>query len=129
MVFFITTANTLDTIPQVLVDRMEIIRLSGYITEEKYEIARRYLVPKQLERHGLPKGSIKIDKSGFLYIINAWAREAGVRNLERQIERICRKTAATTARTGKIPRSELNNKAIREHLGAEIYIDGGHTII
>jgi ATP-dependent Lon protease len=122
-VFFITTANTLDTIPQVLVDRMEIIRLSGYITEEKYEIARRYLVPKQLERHGLPKGSIKIDKSGFLYIINAWAREAGVRNLERQIERICRKTAATTARTGKIPRSELNNKAIREHLGAEIYID------
>ncbi|HSV96679.1 MAG TPA: endopeptidase La [Spirochaetota bacterium] len=122
-VFFITTANTLDTIPQVLVDRMETIRLSGYITEEKYEIARRYLVPKQIERHGLPKGSIKINKSGFLYIINAWAREAGVRNLERQIERICRKTASTTARTGKVPRAELGSKAIREYLGTEIYID------
>ncbi len=116
-VFFITTANTLDTIPQVLVDRMEVIRLSGYITEEKYEIARRYLVPKQVERHGLPRGSIKIDKSGFLYIINSWAREAGVRNLERQIERICRKTAATMARTGRVPRPELNDRTIRDYLG------------
>jgi len=122
-VFFITTANTLDTIPQVLVDRMEVIRLSGYITEEKYEIARRYLMPKQIERHGLPKGAIKIDKSGFLYIINSWAREAGVRNLERQIERICRKTAAVAARTGKLPKNGFDSRTIREQLGAEIYID------
>ena len=122
-VFFITTANTLDMIPQVLVDRMEVIRLSGYITEEKYEIARRYLMPKQIERHGLPKGAIKIDKSGFLYIINSWAREAGVRNLERQIERICRKTAAVAARTGKLPKNGFDSRAIREQLGAEIYID------
>ncbi len=122
-VFFITTANTLDTIPPVLADRMEIIRLSGYITEEKYEIARRYLLPKQLLRHGLPKLSIKIDKSGFLYIINGWAREAGVRNLERQIERICRKTAALVARGSSITDKALTQEMIREFLGPELYSD------
>jgi ATP-dependent Lon protease len=122
-VFFITTANTLDTIPPVLADRMEIIRLSGYITEEKYEIARRYLFPKQMQRHGLPKDSIKIDKTGFLSIINGWAREAGVRNLERQIERICRKTAALVARGSSIPGKTLPSDAIREYLGPEIYSD------
>ncbi len=122
-VFFITTANTLDSIPPVLADRMEVIRLSGYITEEKYEIARRFLIPKQLQRHGLDKGSIKIDRPELFYIIHGWAREAGVRNLERQIEKICRKTAALTA-GGKPPKGgKLSHNAIREMLGPEFYAD------
>lgn len=122
-VFFITTANTLDTIPTVLADRMEIIRLSGYITEEKYEIARRYLMPKQLERHGLGKNALTIDKNGFLYIINAWAREAGVRNLERQVEKLCRKGASLVAKGQALPEMPLSNETIREYLGPEQFTD------
>jgi ATP-dependent Lon protease len=122
-VFFITTANTLDPIPRVLLDRMEVIRLSGYISEEKYQIARKYLLPRQIEKHGLSKKSFKIDKKGMLYIINSWSREAGVRNLERQIERICRKIATLTAKNEKYNAGLLDNKAIREYLGPEIYSD------
>ncbi len=122
-VFFITTANTLDTIPRVLADRMEIIRLSGYITEEKYEIARRYLLPKQLERHGLAKDDVKIDKKGLVYIVNNWAREAGVRNLERQIEKICRKSAAIKSKRKKLPAGSLTEKQLRDYLGPELYSD------
>ncbi len=122
-VFFITTANTLDTIPGVLLDRMEVIRLSGYISEEKYQIARKYLLPRQIEKHGLSKKSVRIDKKGMLYIINSWSREAGVRNLERQIERICRKIATLTAKNEKYYTGLLDNKAIREYLGPEIYSD------
>ncbi|MBN2402343.1 MAG: endopeptidase La [Spirochaetes bacterium] len=122
-VFFITTANTLDTIPGVLVDRMEVIRLSGYVSEEKYQIAKRYLLPRQIEKHGLPKDSVKIDKNSFLYIINSWSREAGVRNLERQIEKICRKIASIAAKNGKVINNILDNKAIREFLGPEIFSD------
>jgi len=122
-VLFITTANTLDTIPAVLRDRMEIIRLSGYIAEEKYQIARRYLLPKQLKQHGLPKGAVKIEKNGFLYIINSWAREAGVRTFERQIEKICRKSTTLVAKEKKIPKSALTEKDIREYLGPEAFSD------
>ncbi len=122
-VLFITTANTIDTIPQVLADRMEIIRLSGYIANEKYEIARRYLLPKQMEQHGLRKNSIRIDKKGFMHIINNYAREAGVRNLERQIEKICRKTATSVAGGKKLPAKVLSIKAIREYLGTELFTD------
>ncbi len=120
-VLFITTANTMDTIPPVLADRMEVIRLSGYIAMEKYEIARRYLLPKQLKLHGLAKGSVKIEKKGYLSIINGWAREAGVRNLERNIEKICRKTATILAREEKIPVDPLDFEKIREYLGTEIF--------
>ncbi|MFH0976210.1 MAG: endopeptidase La [Spirochaetota bacterium] len=122
-VFFITTANTLDTIPGVLLDRMEVIRLSGYVSEEKYEIAKRYLIPRQIEKHGLKKGSVKIDKSAILYIINSWSREAGVRNLERQIEKICRKIASIVAKNEKYVAGMLDNKIIREYLGPEIFAD------
>ncbi len=122
-VFFITTANTLDTIPRVLADRMEIIRLSGYITEEKCEIGRRYLLPKQLERHGLGKHDVQLDKKGFVYTINGWAREAGVRNLERQIERMCRKTATLRSKKLKIPKTPLTEAQIREYLGPELFSD------
>ena len=120
-VLFITTANTLDTVPQVLADRMEVIRLSGYIAMEKYEIARRYLLPKQLKMHGLEKGSVRIEKKGYLNIISGWAREAGVRNLERNIEKICRKTATLVAKKKKIPRVPLTDEQIRDYLGTEIY--------
>ena len=102
---------------------MEIIRLSGYIANEKYEIARRYLLPKQLKQHGLKKDAVKIDKNGFLYIINGWASEAGVRNLERQIEKICRKTATFVAKKKKIPGKPLTLKHISEYLGPEIFTD------
>ncbi len=122
-VFFITTANTLDTIPRVLLDRMEVIRLAGYIAEEKYQIAKRYLLPRQIEKHGLKKGSVKIDKEGLLYIINSWSREAGVRNLERQIEKICRKIASRVARNPRYNIEPLDNKKIREYLGPEYYSD------
>ncbi|MBP7734634.1 MAG: endopeptidase La [Spirochaetes bacterium] len=122
-VLFITTANTIDTIPQVLADRMEIIRLSGYIANEKYEIARRYLLPKQMEQHGLKQNSIRIDKKGFMHIINNYAREAGVRNLERQIERICRKTATSVANGKKLQPKVLSLKTLREYLGAELFAD------
>ncbi len=128
-VLFITTANTLDTIPQVLADRMEIIRLSGYIAMEKYEIARRYLLPKQLKMHGLEKGSVKINKEGYLRIISGWAREAGVRNLERNIEKICRKTATLIAKNKKIPSEPLNETEIREYLGTEIFHEDEKPVI
>ncbi len=120
-ILFITTANTLDSIPEVLEDRMEVIRLSGYIAMEKYEIARRYLLPKQLKEHGLNKGDVKINKKGYLSIIHGWARESGVRNLERQIEKICRKTTTLVARGEKLPQEALSREQIREYLGTEIF--------
>ncbi len=90
-VLFICTANQLETIPGPLLDRMETIRLSGYVLEEKLEIARRYLVPKQLKAHGLKKEHIKLPKNVLRDIINGYAREAGVRNLENNIKKIFRK--------------------------------------
>jgi len=105
----------------VLADRMEVIRLSGYIAMEKYEIARKYLLPKQLKMHGLEKNSVKIEKNGYLNIISGWARESGVRNLERNIEKICRKTATLVARNKPIPEAALSDEQIREYLGIEVY--------
>ena len=78
-VLFVATANQLDTIPPALLDRMEVIRLAGYILEEKLEIARRYLVPKALKNHGLEKGQVTISKDALVKIIDGYAREAGVR--------------------------------------------------
>lgn len=92
-VLFLTTANSLDTIPRPLLDRMEVITLTSYTEEEKVNIATRYLFPKQIEEHGLKKGSVKIDEQVVRDIINCYTREAGVRNLERQIATVCRKVA------------------------------------
>jgi len=92
-VFFIVTANTLDTIPVPLLDRMEIIQLPGYIDTEKLEIARRYLLPKSLEKNGLKKNQVKYTKDSLLHIANAYAREAGVRNFEKNLDKIHRKLA------------------------------------
>jgi len=96
-ILFITTANTLDTIPRPLLDRMEIIRLSGYILEEKLHIATKYIIPRQIKYHGLNKKYIKFTKDALKCIIQGYAREAGVRNFERRIEKICRKIATSIA--------------------------------
>ena len=91
-VLFVCTANQLDTIPGPLLDRMETLRLSGYVAEEKLAIARRHLWPKQLERHGLQEDQLKINDAGLKYVIDAYCREAGVRTLEKQLARIMRKS-------------------------------------
>jgi ATP-dependent Lon protease len=92
-VFFITTANTLDNIPRPLLDRMEILRLPGYSSEEKQQIARRYLIPRQIKEAGLQDGQLVIPEETLRYLIGHYTREAGVRELERTLGRIARKVA------------------------------------
>lgn len=92
-VLFITTANTTDTIPRPLLDRMEVISISGYTEEEKFNIAKKYLVPKQIKNNGLSAGSISISASAIHALINSYTRESGVRGLEKEIGNLCRKAA------------------------------------
>lgn len=92
-VVFVATANTLDPIPRPLLDRMEIIRLSGYVVEEKTEIARRYIVPKSLKKHGLKRGQIRYNKTALMAIADGYARDAGMRTFEKAVDRIHRKVA------------------------------------
>ncbi|XVG94943.1 endopeptidase La [Eubacteriales bacterium KG127] len=92
-IMFITTANAIDTIPRPLLDRMEVIEVSGYTEEEKIKIAQKYLIPKKLKEHGLEKNNLKISKKAIADLINYYTRESGVRNLEREISRLCRKVA------------------------------------
>ena len=92
-IFFIVTANTLDTIPRPLLDRMEVIQLPGYVDVEKIEIARHFLIPRSLERNGLAKNQVKYTRDALLVIIDGYAREAGVRNLEKSLDKIHRKIA------------------------------------
>jgi ATP-dependent Lon protease len=115
-VFFITTANVLDTIPQPLLDRMETLRLSGYSEEEKMEIARRYLIPKQLKETGLSSEQIKITDQALSRLISRYTREAGVRELERMIGRVARKTALGIAE-GKQQSAEITPDTLSEYLG------------
>lgn len=102
-VMFVTTANTLSTIPPALLDRMEVIEFPGYIEEEKMEIARRYLIPRQLEENGVDDLGITFDDAALHRIIREYTYEAGVRNLEREIGRICRKIARLKAEGKKYP--------------------------
>ena len=94
-VVFIATANTLDSIPRPLLDRMEMIRLSGYVVEEKVEIAKRYLIPKSLKKHGLKKGQIRYNATTLKAIAEGYARDAGMRTYEKAVDRIHRKVART----------------------------------
>jgi ATP-dependent Lon protease len=106
-VFFIVTANTLDTIPVPLLDRMEIIQLPGYIDTEKLEIAKRYLLPKSLEKNGLKRNYVKYTKDSLLHIANAYAREAGVRNFEKNLDKIHRKLAKQIVENEESAASEV----------------------
>ena len=107
-VFFILTANTLDTIPSPLLDRAEIIQLSGYIDQEKVEIAKKYLIPKNLEKNGLKKNQVKYTKAALLKIAEEYARESGVRHYEKQIDKIHRKIV-----TDLITQSEDGKEAVK----------------
>jgi ATP-dependent Lon protease len=136
-VFFIVTANTLDTIPQPLLDRMEIIQLPGYIDTEKLEIAKRYLVPKSLEKNGLKKNQVKYTKDSLLHIANAYAREAGVRNFEKNLDKIHRKLAkqiveseeaendTTVKKDARNAQFTIDKKLIEKHLGKPLFPEGG----
>jgi ATP-dependent Lon protease len=115
-VLFICTANQLETIPLPLQDRMEIIRLSGYTEEEKLGIAKRYLVPKQLEAHGLDPENVRFSDRALRLLIAEYTREAGVRNLDREIAALCRKTAAEIA-SGKRKTARIDERRIRSWLG------------
>ncbi|MCK5735486.1 MAG: AAA family ATPase, partial [Spirochaetaceae bacterium] len=103
-VVFIATANTLDPIPRPLLDRMEVIRLSGYVVEEKTEIAKRYIIPKSLKRHGLKRGQIRYNKTALKAIAEGYARDAGMRTFEKAVDRIHRKVARQVVeKKGKLP--------------------------
>lgn len=115
-VMFLTTANTLDTIPRPLLDRMEVIQISGYTEEEKLNIASKYLIPKQMKEHGMPEKSLIMSETTVRDIINYYTREAGVRNLERQISAICRKAARRILETGNAS-VRVTSSNLRKYLG------------
>lgn len=119
-VMFIATANNLNTISQPLLDRMELIEVSGYIMEEKVEIAAKHLVPKQMDVHGLKKGSVKFPKKTLQVIVEAYTRESGVRELDKKIAKIMRKLARKVASDESIPTS-IKPEDLYEYLGAVEY--------
>jgi ATP-dependent Lon protease len=116
-VMFITTANVLDTIPPPLRDRMEVIELPGYTLDEKTNIARRYLIPKEIESNGLKKEQISFTERAVRHIISGYTREAGVRNLQREIATVCRGVASRVA-GGEVEKAAITVKDIHRYLGA-----------
>jgi len=122
-VLFITTANILDPIPPALRDRMEVIEFPGYIDEEKIEIARRFLIPRQLEEHGLQDTPITFTDGVLQALIHEYTYEAGVRNLERQIASICRKVARRLAE-GHAPPSRITTRTLARYLGPPQFTHG-----
>ena len=115
-VLFITTANDISTIQPALRDRMEMINVSGYLAEEKMEIARNYLIPKQLKEHGLTRSQLKVDKAALEEIINRYTSESGVRGLEKQIAKLARVTAKKIALEEEMPKS-IKKEHLKEYLG------------
>lgn len=115
-VLFITTANSISPIQPALLDRMEVINVTGYLAEEKMEIAKKFLIPKQLEEHGLKKGSLKIDKGALEAIISQYTHESGVRGLEKQIAKIARVTAKKVALDEPLP-GTIKKDMLKEYLG------------
>ena len=124
-VMFITTANTTDTIPRPLLDRMEVIELNSYTDEEKVEIAKRHLLPKQLKEHGLKKSQLRLSDNALRKMIAAYTRESGVRVLERQIGRLCRKAAMQLVQ-GDVKRVSITDKNLKDFLGVERYTESVH---
>ncbi len=119
-VMFITTANSLGTIPRPLLDRMEVIEVSGYTEEEKLKIAQRYLLPKQKKEHGLKEKDLQISEQTIRDVINYYTRESGVRNLERKLATICRKTAKRIVEE-KVKIVRINTKTLVNYLGSKRY--------
>ena len=120
-VMFIATANNLSTIPPALLDRMELIEVSGYITEEKVEIAKRHLVPKELDNNGLKKENVKISKATLEYIVEKHTRESGVRELEKKINKVMRRIALEFAREGIETPHDIKPADVPSYLGAAEY--------
>jgi ATP-dependent Lon protease len=116
-ILFICTANQLETIPAPLLDRMDVIHLSGYTEDEKLGIARKYLVPKQLEAHGLGESKITFTEGALRTVIREYTREAGVRNLERQIAALCRKAARRVAEGKAKSATRIDERRVRSWLG------------
>ncbi|MDL2205833.1 endopeptidase La, partial [Eubacteriales bacterium OttesenSCG-928-N13] len=123
-VLFITTANSLDSIPAALLDRMELIRVPGYTMEEKAEIARRHLWPKQLKSHGMTNAQVRIDKRAIIEVIDGYTREAGVRNLERELGSIIRKAAVMWLEGPEQDRAliRIGVKRIKDYLGVRRFL-------
>ena len=116
-VMFIATANNLGTIPRPLLDRMEVIEVSGYITEEKYEIAKRHLIPKEKENTGLNDKKLSFNKAAIEKIIEQYTRESGVRQLEKQVNKALRKLAFKKAESGELPYEKITPTEIEDLLG------------
>lgn len=119
-VLFITTANTLDTIPRPLLDRMEVIELSSYTDEEKVQIARRHLLPKELKRHGLTKAQLRLTDDAIRALIRGYTRESGVRVLERELGALCRKAAMRVVSDG-VKSVSITDKNLEAYLGIPRY--------
>ena len=122
-IFFICTANQLDTIPPALLDRMEVIKLSGYILKEKLEIAKRYLIPKQIKEHGLKKSRVLITVKALREIIDGYAREPGVRGLENYIKKIMRKVARKLVDDPSLKRIKIDAADVAEYIGKRDFTD------
>ena len=122
-VMFICTGNVLHTVPQPLLDRMEVIRLSGYTDKEKLEIAKRFLVIKQRKQNGLAENSLNFSDEALQHIISSYTREAGVRNLEREIANVCRKMARRVVKEGKEAKAILDPDTVKDFLGVIKYRD------
>ncbi len=120
-VLFVATGNQLDTVPRPLLDRMEVIRLSGYISEEKMEIAKRYLIPKTLKSHGLKEGQVAIRRDALSLLIENYARESGVRNLENLIKKITRKAVMEIVR-GSEGKIVIHKQDVESYLGKPVFI-------
>ena len=125
-VMFITTANTLDTIPRPLLDRMEVIELTSYTDEEKLQIAKRHLLPKQLKEHGLKKTQLRITDDAIRRVIAAYTKESGVRVLERQLGKLCRKAAMQLVE-GDVKRVDITENNLKDLLGTQQYSESIHS--
>lgn len=122
-VFFITTANVRDAIPEPLLDRLEIIRLPGYLEHEKVKITKNFLIPKQLEAHGITDKKLKFSEKGIESILRQFTREAGVRNLERKVATVCRKVAKEIVVKENHEPITISNRNINKYLGVPRYSD------
>ena len=122
-VFFITTANVRSAIPPPLLDRMEVIELPGYLEPEKVQIARRHLIPKQFAEHGISETEMKISEGAILRMIREYTREAGVRNLEREIANLCRKAVRRLSENGKVATLQITEKNLESYLGKPEFLN------